>query len=98
MVVLDEQGNTTVAESPAARGTDDHDRTSIRAVSVPAPAPRRPCRASEDDEDDDAPTTVSGGVVLGVLAVLVAVTVGVVVWPSVVETRRPRRPRRRPGR
>ncbi|MBT9258026.1 serine/threonine protein kinase [Phycicoccus sp. MAQZ13P-2] len=81
VVVLDEQGNTTVAESPAARGGDDHDRTSIRAVSVPAPAAPAPTAAHpDDDEDDDAPATVSGGVVLGVLAVLVAVTVGVVVW------------------
>ena len=68
------------APSPGVPGRpagEDHDRTSVRAVSVPtgparAPAPARP--AGEDDED--APATVSGGVVLGVLAVLVALVVG----------------------
>ncbi len=79
--MLDEAGRTAVSELPAARGADDHDRTSVRAVSVPTgPAtPHVPAGAVEDD-DEDVPATVSGGVVLGLLAVLVAVTVGVVVW------------------
>ncbi len=82
VLVLDEEGRTTESDAPTARppGAEDHDRTSVRAVSVPtAPDPvHAPTGAV--DEDDDAPATVSGGVVLGALAVLVAVTVGVVVW------------------
>ncbi|HMM94888.1 protein kinase [Phycicoccus sp.] len=80
LVVLDERGNSAVAELPSARTADDHDRTSVRAVSVPAgPAPTAPS-GPVDEEDEDEPATISGGVVLGVLALLVAVTVGVVVW------------------
>ncbi|MGG5258997.1 protein kinase domain-containing protein [Phycicoccus avicenniae] len=83
LVVLDELGRTTTADAPATRapGTEDHDRTSVRAVSVPdAPAPVRAPSGAEVADDEDAPATISGGVVLGVLALLVAVTVGVVVW------------------
>ncbi|MBM6401275.1 serine/threonine-protein kinase [Phycicoccus sonneratiae] len=83
VVVLDEQGRTTSADTPSARpgGADEHDRTSVRALSVPsAPAPAHPPVGTVVDDDEDEPATISGGVVLGVLALLVAVTVGVVVW------------------
>ncbi|KRE63586.1 serine/threonine-protein kinase [Nostocoides sp. Soil756] len=80
VVVLDETGRSAVSALPQARGADDHDRTSVRAQAVPAaPAPVGAPAGGEDD-DEDAPATISGGVVLGVLALLVAVTVGVVVW------------------
>ena len=80
VVVLDESGNTAVSELPGSRGADDADRTSVRAVSLPAAAPV-PAPAGPAEEDAaDQPPTISGGVVLGVLAGLVAVTVAVVVW------------------
>ncbi len=83
VVVLDETGRTTTADVPSARpgATDEHDRTSVRALSVPsAPAAAHTPVGAPDEDDEDAPATISGGVVLGVLALLVAVTVGVVVW------------------
>ncbi|MGL5909126.1 MAG: serine/threonine-protein kinase [Phycicoccus sp.] len=82
VVVLDEQGNTTVTAMPAGRTSDDHDRTSVRAVSVtphaPVVTPQQPAGPAE--REDAGPTTVSGGVVLAVLGVLVAGLVGVLVW------------------
>ncbi|MBM6403516.1 serine/threonine protein kinase [Phycicoccus sp. CSK15P-2] len=82
VVVLDEEGNTAVAELPQARGgADDHDRTSVRAVAVPAQTPLLPpSRPEAEQDEEEAPATIGGGVVLSVLAGLVAVTVGVVVW------------------
>ncbi len=82
VVVLDEQGRTTESAAPSARppGSEDHDRTSVRAVSVATAPDPVPATAGTVDEDDDAPATVSGGVVLGALGVLLALTVGAVVW------------------
>lgn len=80
VVVLDEQGRSAVAE-PASPAAEDHDRTSVRARPLPlAPAPAGVPAGPRQDEDEDAPATISGGVVLAVLAALLAVTVGVVVW------------------
>ncbi|QIM22411.1 serine/threonine protein kinase [Phycicoccus sp. HDW14] len=83
VVVLDETGRTTSADVPSARpgGLDEQDRTSVRAVSVPsAPGPAHTPVEAPLDDDEDGPATISGGVVLGVLALLVVVTVGVLVW------------------
>ncbi|MGL5852362.1 MAG: serine/threonine-protein kinase, partial [Phycicoccus sp.] len=82
VVVLDEQGNTTVTAMPAGRTADDHDRTSVRAVSVTphAPVVTPPQPAGPAEREDTGPTTVSGGVVLAVLGILVAGLVGVLVW------------------
>ncbi|WP_377639412.1 serine/threonine-protein kinase [Oryzobacter terrae] len=83
VVVLDEEGNTTVAEMPRAgsRGESDHDRTMVRTpTSVALPETPRPARPTEAEPDEDEPTTVSGGVILGVIALLVVGLVGALVW------------------
>ena len=72
VVVLDEGGNTTLVEGPAARPELDRDRTSARvpaSVAVPDAA-RTPTPAEAADVDDGAPT-ISGGVILAVVGVLV---------------------------
>ena len=83
VVVLDEGGNAAVSALPGAGGSEDHDRTSVRAVAV-TPGPEAETReAGPTDarrDDEDAPATIGGGVVLAVVAGLVAVTVGVLVW------------------
>ncbi len=81
VVVLDEGGNTTLAEGPAARPELDRDRTSVRApasVAVPDVA-RSPAPAAAADVDD-GPPTISGGVILAVVAVLVVGLVGALAW------------------
>lgn len=82
VVVLDVEGNTTVAELPSAgRPEADHDRTMVRTpTSVVLPEPPRPVRAVEAEDDEDAPTTISGGVILAIIGVLVVGLVGALVW------------------
>ncbi len=80
VVVLDEQGNTAVSEMP--RPEVDRDRTSVRTPSSVIGA--QPSGAAVDDAEatelDDAPSTVSGGALLAVVAVLVVGLVGALVW------------------
>ena len=82
VVVLDEEGNTTVAAMPTAgRPEADHDRTMVRTpTSVALPDTPRPARPAEVEADDDEPTTISGGVILAVVGVLVVGLIGALVW------------------
>ncbi|WP_392543720.1 serine/threonine-protein kinase [Oryzobacter telluris] len=82
VVILDEEGNSTVAELPrAGRPEADHDRTMVRTpTSIAVPETPRPARAVEADDDEDEPTTISGGVILAVIGVLVVGLVGALVW------------------
>ena len=81
VVVLDEGGNTTLAEGPAARPELDRDRTSVRApASVAVPDAARTPTPAEAAEVDDGPPTISGGVILAVVGVLVVGLVGALVW------------------
>ena len=81
VVVLDEEGNTAVSALPATGPSHDSDRTSVRApLSVPQPAaaPAPVPAALADDEEE--PATISGGVILAVIGVLVAGLLGAMVW------------------
>ena len=81
VVVLDEGGNTTLAEGPAARPELDRDRTSVRApASVAVPDAARTPTPAEAADVDDGPPTISGGVILAVVGVLVVGLVGALVW------------------
>lgn len=81
VVVLDEQGRSTVAEGGPRRAdaAQDADRTSVRPVTVPSGTPAGSHHAPSDLADD-GPTTVSGGVVVGVLVVLLAALAGIAWW------------------
>ena len=88
IVVLDESGHTTVADSsgqPAPEHTDP-DRTSVRAPKVTAaqayaPTPTSTTRPTTEDLDDGPqPTTISGGALLAGVGVLLLALVGALVW------------------
>ena len=80
VVVLDETGNTAVSELPAARAEHDRDRTSVRSPrSVPLPEAALAPRPAALDEEDE-PATISGGVILAVIGLLVVGLVGALVW------------------
>ena len=87
IVVLDESGHTTVADStgqPAPEHTDP-DRTSVRAPKVTSAqgfTPSPPPRTGTDTTADEGPqpATISGGALLAGTAVLVLVLVGALVW------------------
>ncbi|GAA4115770.1 hypothetical protein GCM10022415_12400 [Knoellia locipacati] len=88
IVVLDESGHTTVADSTgrAAPEEADPDRTSVRAPKVtsaqtqsPAPASTAQRPATETD-DGPQPTTISGGALLAGVGVLLVALVGALVW------------------
>jgi hypothetical protein len=81
VVVLDEQGRTAVAEGATVRPELDRDRTSVRtpaSLAAPDPAPSR--SATEPADVDDGPPTISGGVILAVVGVLVLGLVAALVW------------------
>lgn len=86
IVVLDESGHTTVADTPApSPEQEDPDRTSVRAPAVASAQTHLPNRASapasEAPADDrPQPTTISGGALLGAIGVLVLALVGALVW------------------
>ncbi len=86
IVVLDESGHTTVADSTghAAPEQADPDRTSVRAPKVTSPqafAPAPAARPATDaDTDEPQPATISGGALLAGVGVLVVLLVGTVVW------------------
>jgi serine/threonine protein kinase len=80
VVVLDEQGRSAVAESATVRPELDRDRTSVRTpASLAAPDPV-PSRTSAEPVDDEGPPTISGGLILAVVGVLVVGLVGALVW------------------
>lgn len=88
IVVLDESGHTTVADStgqPAPEHTDP-DRTSVRAPRVTSAQTYAPTATSTSrpvDEEADAgpqPTTISGGALLAGVGVVLLVLVGALVW------------------
>lgn len=82
VVVLDEEGNTAVAAMPTVgRPESDHDRTMVRTpTSVAVPETPRPARAAPVEDEEDEPTTISGGAILAVIGVLVLGLVGALVW------------------
>ena len=87
IVVLDESGHTTVADSTGQPSSDepDPDRTSVRAPNVTSPqshVPTAPARPAADTDADDGPqpATISGGALLAGVGVLVLVLVGALVW------------------
>ncbi|MEO5608454.1 MAG: serine/threonine-protein kinase [Ornithinibacter sp.] len=80
VVVLDESGNTAVSEMP--RPVTDHDRTSVRAPSsVVGAQPPGPSTAAPEasDLEEEAPT-ISGGLILAVVCLLVVGLIGALVW------------------
>ncbi|CAN7257847.1 protein kinase domain-containing protein [Knoellia sp. LjRoot47] len=88
IVVLDESGHTTVADStgkPAPEHTDP-DRTSVRAPKVTSaqtqsPAPTSTAQRPPTETDDGPqPTTISGGALLAGVAVVLVALVGALVW------------------
>ncbi|WP_353951843.1 serine/threonine-protein kinase [Knoellia sp. S7-12] len=88
IVVLDESGHTTVADSRSQVAPEhtDPDRTSVRAPTVssaqaylPAPA-SRPATTEGGTDDGPAPTTISGGALLAGVGVLMVLLVGALVW------------------
>lgn len=88
IVVLDESGHTTVADSRSQRAPEqeDPDRTSVRAPTVnsaqsyvPAPS-TRPASAESATDEGPQPTTISGGALLGGVGVLTVLLVGALVW------------------
>jgi hypothetical protein len=82
VVVLDVEGNTAVSALPGAgRPELDHDRTMVRTpTSVAVPEAPRPAGAVEAVDDEDEPTTISGGAILAVIGVLVLGLAGALVW------------------
>ena len=88
IVVLDESGHTTVADSTghAAPEHTDPDRTSVRAPRVAspqamAPTPTSTTRPASDDADQSPqPATISGGALLAGVGVLMLALVGALVW------------------
>lgn len=89
IVVLDESGHTTVADStgqPAPEHTDP-DRTSVRAPKVtstqtyaPTPASTQPSAPGDAADHGPQPTTISGGALLAGVGVLLVALVGTLVW------------------
>jgi serine/threonine protein kinase len=88
IVVLDESGHSTVADSTgqAAREHTDPDRTSVRAPRVTSSQGYAPTSTGGPATDEDAaeagpqPTTISGGALLGGVGVLLLLLVGTLVW------------------
>lgn len=86
IVVLDESGHTTVADSKPQTTSEqaDPDRTSVRAPAVTSaqsyvPAPTsHPAEPATDGEPQ--PTTISGGALLAGVGVLMVLLVGALVW------------------
>ncbi|MEO6019269.1 MAG: serine/threonine-protein kinase [Knoellia sp.] len=88
IVVLDESGHSTVADS-AGRAAPEHtdpDRTSVRAPKVTsaqgyAPTLTAPRTDAQGDSDaEPQPRTISGGALLGGVGVLLIVLIGALVW------------------
>lgn len=90
IVVLDESGHTTVADS-AGRAAPEHtdpDRTSVRAPKVTsaqgyaptATAAPRPASGEAAADAGPQPTTISGGALLSGVGVLLVLLVGALVW------------------
>ena len=87
IVVLDESGNTTVADSSGRATSEqaDPDRTSVRAPQVSSPqafpsAPGTRPAADTGADDGPQPATISGGALLAGVGVLVLLLVGALVW------------------
>jgi serine/threonine protein kinase len=88
IVVLDESGHTTVADSrgQAAPEHTDPDRTSVRAPMVSSPQAytptpsTRPATTEAPADNGPQPTTISGGALLAGVGVLMLVLVGALVW------------------
>ncbi|MFW5470346.1 protein kinase domain-containing protein [Knoellia sp. CPCC 206435] len=88
IVVLDESGHTTVADSRPTRAAaeqPDPERTSVRAPKVASAQPYTPAPSSRPATDatvDDGPqpATISGGALFAGVGVLVLVLVGALVW------------------
>jgi hypothetical protein len=81
VVVLDEGGNAALAEGQAARPELDRDRTSVRApASIAVPDVARTPASAEATDVDEGPPTVSGGLILAVVGVLLVGLVGALVW------------------
>jgi len=88
IVVLDESGHTTVADStgqPAPEHTDP-DRTSVRAPKVTSAQTWAPTATStsrppaEEADPGPQPTTISGGALLAGVGVVLVGLVGALVW------------------
>lgn len=88
IVVLDESGHTTVADSKgqAAPEHTDPDRTSVRAPMVSSPQAftptpsNRPATAAAETDDTPQPTTISGGALLAGVGAVLVVLIGALVW------------------
>jgi hypothetical protein len=81
VVVLDEQGRSALAEATPVRPELDRDRTSVRTpASLAGADPVRPPARTEADAVDDGPPTISGGLILAVVGVLVLGLVGALAW------------------
>ncbi len=84
VVVLDEQGRSALAEVVPVAGSrpeSDRDRTSVRTPTSLATADvvRTPSPA-QVPEVDEGPPTISGGLILAVVGVLLIALVGALVW------------------
>jgi hypothetical protein len=81
VVVLDEQGRSALAEGSPLRAEPDRDRTSVRTPASLAvrDVPRAAARA-EPEAVVDGPPTISGGVILAVVGVLVLGLIGALGW------------------
>lgn len=88
IVVLDESGHTTVADSSgqAAPEHTDPDRTSVRAPMVSSPqaysptSSTKPSATAADADEEPQPTTISGGALLAGVGVLTVLLVAALVW------------------
>ncbi|KGN40734.1 serine/threonine-protein kinase [Knoellia aerolata] len=87
IVVLDESGHTTVADSTSRADPEepDPDRTSVRAPRVTSPQALTPSPAANPTadtgvDDETQPATISGGALLAGVGVLVLILVGALVW------------------
>jgi serine/threonine protein kinase len=84
LVVLDESGDRVAADTGPSAGSAqaDDDRTMVRtpqSVSAQSPVPA-PVAPTQEASDVDAPRTISGGVLLAIVGVVIAVLVGALVW------------------
>lgn len=88
IVVLDESGHTTVADSRSQVAPEhtDPDRTSVRAPTVTSaqsytPTPSaRPAHSETATDQGPQPTTISGGALLAGVGVLTVLLVAALVW------------------
>ena len=84
VVVLDEQGRSALAEAvpgASSRPELDRDRTSVRTpASLATPDAARTPAPAEVADVDDGPPTISGGLILAVVGVLVIGLVGALAW------------------